>query len=158
MEVVNLNMIFNMSQEEVNEKYDEISTKPYFKGGDCDTRLVVLLDHYLVNKELYTSLEIDIISSIVSLRQTTYVTFTSIYPILLESKTRNSHDERNNNIQNIDNVFSNNYYNENNFCEQDSFYPDHRNYFSRETLSPNGDENSSGSYKIELSFGDDAAK
>ena len=91
-----LDRFFHMNDLEVSTDYHFIVSKPIFRGGDYDQRLILILDSINSKEKTFSDLELTIVSTIVKLRKSkSYVEFINVYPILKEVLFQPSDRENN---------------------------------------------------------------
>ena len=85
MEFQMLDRFFHMNDLEVSNEYQFIVTKPIFRGGDYDQKLILILDSINSKEKTFSDIELTIISTIIKLRKSkSYVEFKNVYPTLKE--------------------------------------------------------------------------
>lgn len=106
MELQMLERFFHMNDLEVSTEYHFVVTKPIFKGGDYDQRLIIILDSINSKERTFSDFELTIISTIVKLRKSkNYIEFINVYPVLKETMFQTF--DRQNNLSTIRSLLTN---------------------------------------------------
>lgn len=83
MDFKTLDEHFNFTNDRVDEEYSRVLKKGVLNRSDGDKIFIILLDLYLENREIYSEVEINVLSTIVNIRKTlVYLEFKTLYPIL----------------------------------------------------------------------------
>lgn len=160
MEFQLLDKYFHMNEIEVLSEYSRIISKNIFKGGDYDSKLILILDSINEKSGIFTDKEISIISLIVSMRKSNiFVEFSKIYPLFKETFFSSAENSREKNLNIISQLLSTSI-NKDDY-ESLNLYnsPIIKNVRSNLSLSPTFDNSSeeftglSNSYKPEMFFG-----
>ena len=154
-----LDSFYYMKDDEVKKKYEELFDKHIFRGGDSDHYLIIILDKFNDKPNLFSDNEVKLLSSLIDIRKNGgYVTFKGIYDILKKLITSLGTCLREDNVNNIFSLLSNNSISiKNSKCIKDNFdvsSPSLKYIRSFQSLSPTfGCGELSTSYKPEVIFG-----
>lgn len=155
-----LDRFFHMNDFEVSKEYEFAVSKPIFRGGDYDRRLIIILDAINSKERIFSDVELSIISSIVKLRKAkNYVEFSNIYLTLRELLFQSF--DRENNLDTIKSLLVGNSEISSSFEMDGVNYgsPGIKNVRNNICLSPSyddlskSDEGLSSSFKAEVIFG-----
>lgn len=93
---------------EINIAYSLIVSKPEFRGGDSDRVLILVLDEFSQNPNLFSNNEVKLISTLIKIREANgYIEFKRIYPILKFLILTSIEDTRDEDITKIEALIGN---------------------------------------------------